>query len=525
MVDPPAPSPWFWPLFVLGIAVCALPFVGTGALPMCDINGSAGIVGALLQRQNPASQIDRYFTFDVHVSPNALYWAATFALSKVMPVGAASNLFLILFGVVGMPVGYWFALRTFGKSEALAFFGLAAVFHRCVWYGFAGSVAAVGFLFFEIGFLNRAFSRRSLSWWDAGLALSLLALATAHAFFFVIGIGIWAVFIALSWHQPAPLPRKLAVAVPALAYLGPWLATTFGRGHGAGPGEMVLHLFSQRRPLVSYVKNVHEWFLNAYASGIDEVIALVFVAFLALALSLGMRSRPPASERVDESGAPPDRLWAARAPVIVVLLGAGYLLLPMSIDRPFPWWALNVRLLVPFILSLGFLVPTRRRGLPAWALVPVFAAAVAYAGFIAVDLHRWWAKVELNGFEEALHAIPPGKRVHAIYPSFDGERHYSHFPMGHIVDWYLVERGGGVTPAMTSHPGELWASPRPWPAAPWGMANAFSWNAHGRHWDYFLVKQPAPGNAGAFVPFAQAPPGAVERVFERGLWSVWRRVE
>jgi hypothetical protein len=111
-----------------------------------------------------------------------------------------------------------------------------------------------------------------------------------------------------------------------------------------------------------------------------------------------------------------------------------------------------------------------------------------------------------------------------MYPAFGGERHYSHFPMAHIVDWYIVDRGGSATPAMTSNPKELWAAWRPLPAAPWCMEQYFSWQSHGRFWDYFLVKQPAPGNLGSYTPFRNTPPGAVTRVFESGLWSVWKKV-
>lgn len=134
-------------------------------------------------------------------------------------------------------------------------------------------------------------------------------------------------------------------------------------------------------------------------------------------------------------------------------------------------------------------------------------------------------RVELRGFAAALQAIPVGQRVHALYPVFEGERHYSHFPMGHIVDWYVVDRGGTATPWMTSHPKEVWVAQRPRPSGPWGKHEQFSWQRYGAFWDYFLVKQPAPGNAGAYQPFRDAPQGAVSEIFSSGLWSVWKRMK
>lgn len=517
---------WFVPLFAIGIVACICPLVIAPVLPMCDVNGSAGVVGALAQRANPDSRVGEYFIFNIHITPNVFYWAVTWALSKVIPIRAASNLFVALFCVAGMPLGYLFALRTLGRHPALSFFALAAVFHRCVWYGFVDSAAAVGFLFFQIGFMNQAFTRRTWSWADVGLALTLLVLATTHAFLFLVGLGLWGLFSVLAWHQSSPVYRRVVVVIPALAYLWPWLASKFLHGEkGAGVTAIAAHLWAQRRPLGTYLTNAHEWFLNGYASSVDEVVVIIFVVGLLATLMVGLRSSVGgAAPNGRATSQRPDTLWRSRIAITAGLLASGYLLLPMSITQPFGWWAVNVRLLVPFVLVLGLLSPGRRRGLPAWTLLPVWGAATFYGLYIARDFHRWWMGVELRGFDDALQAIPVGQRVHAIYPAFDGERHYSHFPMAHIVDWYVVDRGGTATPWMTSHPKEVWVAQRPRPSGPWGMQDQFSWERFGSSWDYFLVKQPAPGNAGGYKPFRSAPEDAVRPIFSSGLWSVWKRM-
>jgi hypothetical protein len=187
------------------------------------------------------------------------------------------------------------------------------------------------------------------------------------------------------------------------------------------------------------------------------------------------------------------------------------------------WWAVHVRLLVPFLLVAALLIPTRRLGLPRWALAPVLGAAVIYGAFLTHDFRNWWMNVELDGFSAALASIPPGKRVHALYPPYWREQHYSHFPMGYIVDYYTVERGGTASPFLWGT-NELWIEWRPQgPGPAWGAAHAFRWAAHAHSWDYFLVKQPAPGNGPKLVLFSDAPAGSVSKVFEGGLWSVWRR--
>jgi len=523
------PGPrWFWPCFIVGLAACALPFVLAPILPLCDLNGHAGLVGALLQRGHPGSKVDAYFAFNVHAAPNAFYEALVLALGKVLPLRVASNLFVIVFCVVGPPLCYLFALRVLGRPPALAFLALAAVFQRSLWFGFIDSVAASGFLFLELAFLERAFTRPRWSRWDAGLAGTLLVMAVTHAFMFLVAVGLWLLFAGLAWRQPSRAYRRFVVGLPALGYLLPWLLPTFAGDHGrhGGPGRapgLLRQLWDEREPWPTYVSNVHDWFLNGYTSSVDEVLAVVFAATLLLALAVGARPGQRPGLEPAPAPAPSDRWWEARFPLAVLFLAAGYLWLPMSIREPFGWWAMNVRLLVPFLLMLGLVVPLRPRGLPAWAFAPLGIAATLYGLYVAQDFRRWWVDVELRGFDDAIHAIPVGQRVHAIYPVFEQEQHYSHFPMAHIVDWYVSDRGGTATPWMTSHPKEVWSRPLPRPSAAWGVHTLFVWDRYAPYWDYFLVKQPAPGNGASYVPFPRAPPGAVTRVFESGLWSVWKR--
>ena len=254
----------------------------------------------------------------------------------------------------------------------------------------------------------------------------------------------------------------------------------------------------------------------------DEILAGLFAATLLGLLVFGLRGEP--SPRGPLAAPSPTRAWRSRLPLTAGLLIAGYFLLPMTIQKPFFWWAVHVRLLVPALLILIFLVPHRRRGLPRSILIPAAVGASLYGLYLTFDFRNHFMKVEMAGFAEALQAIPPGQRVHAMYPSFEEEGHYSHFPMGFVVAYYIVERGGTVTPMMSNHPRELWAAWRHQGAQNgWGMARTFRWRAHSGRWDYFLVKQPAPGNGVPYVPFPDAPRGAIDKVFERGLWSVWRR--
>lgn len=536
---------WFWPAFGAAMAASLAPLAVAPILPFNDLHGAAGLLGAWLHRANPAARIEEYFKFNVHAAPNVLYWAVGWALTRVASVTTATNIYIGLFCVAALPLTLLFALRSFGKDPVLSLVAFPVVYHRCLWFGFMGSVPAVSLLILAIALANRSFQRSRPSWNDVALAGTLFLLAAAHAFLFVVSAAIVALWAAFAHGKGSPLWRRGVVFLPSLAYLGPWLATTFlwGGTHAGqrrfGVLPMVAHLWNQRQPFGTYVANIRNWLIEGYRSPLDDVVAGIFAATLASLLLFGIRGQGSAStilatpfrdERYPATSRQASRtkwlgwLWTRRLGVTAGLLAGGYFLLPMSISVPFGWWAVNVRLLVPTCLVLLLAIRSRARGLPRAIVLPAAIAAIAYGGYLTYDFRTWWMRVELDGLPEAIAAIPAGKRVHALYPRFEDERHYSHFPMGYIVDYYVVDRGGTASPIMSGHPNEMWIRwVRQGPGPAWGMAHLFRWADHSPGWDYFLVKQPAPRNGSMIKPFADAPPGSVQCVFERGLWSVWRR--
>jgi len=201
-----------------------------------------------------------------------------------------------------------------------------------------------------------------------------------------------------------------------------------------------------------------------------------------------------------------------------------FLILPMELANP-PWWAVCVRL-VPFVWFLGILaLPRTGRKTPAWVIAPALCAGIYYGGYLAYDFRTWFHNVEMAGFDQALDDIPKGMKVHSIWPDFNSESHYKHFPFAHFGTFYTVRRGGLAVPLIDGSK-EFWVVPkdRP-PHAGWSRVHEFSWVRHGRHWDYFLVKSPPPGAPPMPKVFADAPAGAVEKVSTHGLWSVYKRLQ
>jgi hypothetical protein len=130
----------------------------------------------------------------------------------------------------------------------------------------------------------------------------------------------------------------------------------------------------------------------------------------------------------------------------------------------------------------------------------------------------------MTGFDQAIDSIPPGKLVQTLWPDFESERHYTHFPLADIGAQYVVRHGGLVEPMLDGNTNEFLIRPIHEPEGPsWGMLPEFDYAAHRREWDYFLLKLPSTGSvAPPLDPLAPLDRRAVTKVAEHGLWRVYR---
>jgi len=519
-----------------------LPLVVTRYLPFCDLNGAEGLLGAWAKAGDASAQIDASFDIHVRPLPNALFYAVGRVLVTIFSAPVAANIYLAVFCVWALPLALLYALRSFGKPGALALLAFPVIYHRCVWYGFVGSATAVPLLVLSWGLANRAFVAMRWRKEHAWLALVFLLLATAHGFLVLVGGALLAGWIVLAGGGVGRAARNAAVLVPGIAYLVPWLTSAGERSGSAG--SFVGQLISRSNPKAALGRTV-EWFIDGYAGHVDEALALVFVATLVVVWLRGMGGGETPSLSTSSPVSRRSVLWRWRLPMTALCLGAGYVLLPMNILKPVDWWAVHVRLLVPFVLCLVLLVPGEGRPerasgerspssplvrlrvatarLPlSIALAPVSAATLGYFIYLAADFRFWYRDVETKGFDEVVAALPDAPHVLALWPDFQGERHYAHFPMAHLATVLLGEKGGRVTPVLGGLPKDMWVVAKPEPAAPgWGLARAFRWERHAAAWDYFLVKRPAPGNGTYPLDWPGNLP--VDRVAESGLWSMWKK--
>ena len=528
-------SRWLPICLVAGVVALVLPVLITPVLPFHDSPGIVGLGGALALRDDPTARVRELYAIDIRAYPSALYfgWAAL-AGALGVSVEWAFSLFLALFCLAGPPLALWLLLDAFQRPRHLALLAIPVGYHHQIWYGFLGSSAAITGMLAALAFARRLHDRRSVGN-HLGLAASVLFVAAAHPF--PLALTGAALLPLLCW-PPRGAERdrralllafagRLAALLPAAVFLAGWVASFFaGRTGNVSLGRRLSVELPLRAPSLADAPRFLDWLGNGYAASWDALVpGLALLTVIAL-LVWGVRP----SSGDDGNDRSNDVRWLTIVGLgwPALLLGCGYLFLPMQIMWPEPWWGLRVRCVVPFFLVCVALVRPRPRGLPVWTVAPAFAAGLAFALYVAVDFATYWRAQVLDGFDEAVAAIPPGQSLlffPAAATSERPERHYS-LPHPYLGQHYVARRGGRALPHLRGHPGAYWITMKPPepPAPGWGDPAAFRWDEHAAGFDYFLQERPMPGGGPLLEPMRTAPNGAVGEVLVKGRFILWNKL-
>lgn len=515
--------------FALGLLCAVLPLTAK-YLPFTDLSGHMALVGALAHRHEAASQIDRYFIVDPRLCPSHLYEGFVWLASQVLSINAASNLYLALFCVLALPASAYLLLGALKRDVRLAVFALPLVYHRAMWFGFVNYCAALPLVFASLAVLVRELEREDGPSRRGLLLLSGLYFLTSFAHFFG---ALWCMGLSLALVALRRPALRTAGAIgltmaPTVLFVARWMSEK-GSHEATGSAQGLVALLREDvmaiPPLSFSLPEFARWSTGGLAGLVDEAVLLVAtLSLLALGgFALATRRRGPRDARLEALAPGVPARWRHRHLLLLGAVIAAYFALPMALPHP-NWWAVSVRFVVPTWLFAVAAIPASGRRYPPALLVPVALAGAFYAAHFALDTHRWFNGVEMAGLDAALDEIPPGQRVLALWPPFDHERHYDHFPLGHAGGYYTVRRGGYANPWFEGAPHDLWVTTRARPAAPgWGRAHDFVWALHSASFDYFLVKSPAPGQPEGRPLFLDAAPGSVRSVAVHGLWHVYER--
>src|SRR4029077_14991346 len=91
-------------LFAALVVLTVAPLFAGRYLPFFDYPAHLSVPAALRHRADPASRIAAAWDLDLRIVPNCLHYAFTYVFSFVMPLEAASRIFIALFCVAALPI-------------------------------------------------------------------------------------------------------------------------------------------------------------------------------------------------------------------------------------------------------------------------------------------------------------------------------------------------------------------------------------------------------------------------------------
>jgi len=487
----------------------AWPLLGTRYLPIEDLPQHLAAIRVLHDYHNPRFAFERYFELTLFRTQYLAYYVVVDALAYVLPLELANRCVLVLCACA-TPLSLAYLLRALGRPRWPALFALPLTYNAQLILGFSNFLMAVPALFFGLGLCVLNSQRRSTLREVALLLVALLVFLCHVVPFGFLVLG--AVLVAWQWPLSAAVFLRLWPLGPALCAALWWLwrspagVATRAAVHvgSAGARAVAPHyrtLGVAWRELPAWLTDVLR---DPYASWQLAAWAVLFAAALAWgcvwAWSRG-RLGEPALDR--------DRTWLRLAP-LAPLAVLGYFVLPDGYDWIWP--------IAPRFAWLGLLLalPLTPR-LPrfgTWLFVLVLLGLSARAQWVASRNFAAFDTQEVESFDAALAAIPPGQRVVGLI--FSRSSHYVRFaPFLHYVAYYQARKGGAVMFSFADFPQSPFrfrASDRP-PAVPprWEWlpqrvrAKDLAW------YDYALTR-------GGSAPCAER----CELLFRSGIWEVWK---
>jgi hypothetical protein len=478
--------------FVLA-AFAALPIWIVAHPPLQDLPAHLATLRVIHDYGNPAYGFEADYR-TLWQTTYALYYAVGSALSHLVGVRAA-NALLISAYLAGSPLALRALLRSLGKDERLAIFGVPLAFNKMFMLGLLPFVMGIPLMIATLALALRDLETPTRLR-GAGIALLSVVLFGMHVFpFAVFGV---AYVIFFPWTAPRRWLRAALPMLPAIGCVSWWLASEAGRAaaSGGGPHYAVA-------PLDEAISGVWQWTTNVFKDTSDErwTIAVGLVALAAHGLATGDRDRRGK--------------WTRRHVLLVLVCVVAYFTLG---DRLGDVWLLAQR--VPAMAAF-LAVPLLRwpRSLRGHAMT-VALAAVAIGTVVNVCNHFVrFEREEVGPIEEAIASMEPRKHVAGLVFDRESSNVVYHSPLLHFTSYYQVEKGGVVTPSFAGYP--HWpVQYKPGRAPPEAMvAVAAEWHPElaraeelRAFYDYVLVRGEG------------FSPGAAYHVhFHRDRWTVYAR--
>jgi hypothetical protein len=516
------------------LAAAAAPFWAGRFLPFLDLPQHLGLAAVVARHAQPSSALSRYYAVDLHLIPYWGYYGAMWALSRALPVEAASRVLFSAYAV-SVPLASAFLLASFGRDRRWAVFSVPLAFGTNLFFGFATFLLSVPLFLLALGLAERHFaSARMQPRVAVPLAVTACAVYLFHAQTYVLLGLCTAALLALHGRRVRWFAARSLAFLPSLALFGTW----FGRSFVAAGRKGVEEHTAFHRTYGGFgalgavwegwrvvLGKIPERLFGAFTDGSDlwlgGLLLVVFVVALALAYGPAPVADRPLSPALSPAGRgrgrmsgarDPDRDRGSRPPIegrgegrlrcwllahrcdaLVLALLASYLFAPMEISGQ---WYVNPRHLLFAALLLPLLLARPASGLRSAVAAVAAIVALATCANAAREIRAFQRQV--GPFDVVAARLPPGGRVLGLPFDFGSSGPVRLWPFLHFACFEQVLADGDVGFSFAGLP-SIPVAYRPGMQAPhpyeW-TPQAFDWASMGRFYDAFLVSGAPRGRGG-----------------------------
>jgi len=483
-------------VFAAMVVLYAAPFFSVRYLPFQDFGAHLQIIHLWKTADTDPGLIGKTYTTSLRPTPYLTYYGCVRLLSFLFPLERA-NLLCIGLYAVSFPLAFLYLLVVFNRDYRYALFSFVFINNTSLIYGFIPN--AISYLFFMIclALLKKQLDSPRV-FRELLLLFSLVLLYFSHnAGFFAFAIVAPVIFFA-QVHRPKEIVRRALFAIPTLAIAFFWSGTSLN-----------LNKLSVSMATISESFSIFSaWINDIYLEQIDEVLLLSVAISVLLTVVFNNKLAPLKSNHAEWS------LGLASVFLLVV-----FFTIPKHITTPVYQWMVQGRLAVPVGIMFLLIPRVNLQGIRQIVLLPMTVVLVM-GGWSIFDKYLSFNHMASH-IDNIIEAIPANKRILPLYFNSSDGIHRG-FPLLHLVELYQIRKGGELGTDLIAK--EVIPVKRIIPAPPapfWQASHTFSYQQHGKYYDYFLAmfanNEKIPDSLGG-------DPGKIKLIKKSGRFAVYKHL-
>ncbi|MBX7113469.1 MAG: hypothetical protein K1X64_03975 [Myxococcaceae bacterium] len=472
-------------------------------LPFTDLPEHVAMISTLRHWNDPAWNLQEYFTLALGQTQYLLYYVAGAALAYPLADAERGNLALLVAIAIAWPFSLKSLLKAARQDERLALFAVPVFWNQSLLIGFFNYLAAIPVVLWALAAVIK--QAQSPKWTRALLlALTGVALFYLHlsALVFFLPVAVLCTYVLVPNRSLKQTVSRLVWTLPVGLLSLQWLIAS----PVTNPSKIgwVKAVEPHWETPWANVRALHFSLLHMWQGPLDGwFFALLIVAGAALQFPPRFRQALTPARRMRW-------LLAACAGWAAFL----YFAMPSTLG----WLAhLNGRYAIVTVLFFAACVrpPSGLKG--ATVMLAVAAIGFASAGNAMRMMHQFEA--ESVGFDNVLNQAQRGKKLLALIYD-ESSKSVRFYPYHHFGAYYRVRKGGVAEHSFVDLPQApvRYRPDRAPPVRPFGWElypGTFVNAEHGGYFDYILVR----GDEGAFQPGSEGPKW--RRVAHEGRWTLY----